>query len=177
MDLTLILTFAFIILTITLFGAFMVYYQLRSQWFDHRFADLQVRQKHYRLLVQAISESAALGDEESHQKLLTRLDGLTVMASPHMIPKLLEFQKFMRSSNVRVLRNSEFWLEQRDEMSRNLILSLREDIYGYEPATTEYLAHWRPLSRTIRKPGPRFEVIPFKRFFRKPANSEFRQQK
>jgi hypothetical protein len=174
MDLNLILIISLIILATILFGAFVVYFQLRRQWFDHQFEDRKIRQKNYRRLIHDLSEAAALGDDESHQRLMARLDSLIVIASPYAIEKLLEFQKFMRVSNVRVLHNSEIWLEQRDELSRDLVRTLREDIYGDEPVTTDRMALWRPLSRTIRKPGSRFEIVPFKRLSPNPPalNSE-----
>jgi hypothetical protein len=115
---------------------------------------------------------------ESYQKLAVQLDSLLIIASPVIISKLSEFQRFIRSGNIRVLKNSEFWLEQRDELSRDLIFSFREDIYGYEPEVVASLTQWKPLSRTIRKPGTRpLEVIPFKLVGSKQANSEFRRQK
>jgi hypothetical protein len=177
MSLNVIAAIILIFLIAALFGAFMVYYQLRRQWLEQQFKDLQFRQKHYLRFIHDLSLDASIGDDEAHHKLLAHLDSLLIVAAPHLIPKILEFQKFMRVSNVWVLRNSEIWLEQRDEISRNLIQALRADIYGYEASTDQTLSEWKPLSRTIRKPGPRFEVIPLKPFAAKLDDSEFRQQK
>ncbi|HTA77197.1 MAG TPA: hypothetical protein VK791_08565 [bacterium] len=166
-----------IFLALLVFGFLMVYYQLRHQWFDHQFEDRKVRQKHYHLLIHNISEAAALGDDESHVRLMASLDSSLVVAAPYLVPRILEFQTFFRVSNVRVLRHSEVWLEQRDELARELIIALRQDIYGFETETFESMSQWRPLSRTPRKPGlGPLEVIPLKPFKYKTTEEDRRQQ-
>jgi hypothetical protein len=166
-----------IFIVLVTFGFMMVYYQLRHQWFSHQFEDRKVRQKHYHLLIHNISEAAALGDDESHVRLMACLDSSLVVVSPYLVPRILEFQTFFRVSNVRVLRHSEVWLEQRDALAKELMIALRQDIYGFETETFESLSQWRPLSRTVRKPGlGPLEVIPLEPFHYKATEQERRQQ-
>jgi hypothetical protein len=178
MSLELIAAIGIILIALAIFGALMVYYQLRHQWFAQQFEDRKIRQEHYRLLIRDISEAAHRMDDDSHQALLTMLDSTVMIASPRMVLKVIEFQKFMRASNIRVLRNSQYWLEQRDELSQDLIKGLRMDAFGYETEVQEGLSEWRPLARTVRKPGEKpFEVVPLKGFLSKWVDSDIEQQK
>lgn len=177
-DLDLSLTIGLIVLAFVLLGGLIVYYNFRRQWFDHLFQERRVRQEQYRNIIYFLSQANQKMDEESHLQLIATLDSSILSASPHIVLQLIEFQKFLTSANLRVLKNSDYWLEEREQMAKKLMSDLRYDLYGPEPIVEESLSRWQPFTRVARKPSdPPFEVISFPPTGSKPFENQSQQQK
>ncbi len=177
-DLDLSITIGLIALAFVLLGGLIVYYNFRRQWFDHIFQERRARQGQYRELIYALSEANQKMDEESHLKLLATLDSSILIASPHIVLQLIDFQKFLSSANLKVLRNSHYWLDERENMTLNLMRNLRYDLYGNESIVDESLADWKPITRPAQKEEePQFEVLTFPPTGSKPFENQSQQQK
>jgi len=178
MDFDLPIAVGIIVTAILLASGMSVYYLLRRQWFETFYQERRVRQEQYRNIIYFLSQANQKMDEESHLQLIATLDSSILVASPHIVLQLIDFQKFLTSANLRVLKNSDYWLDEREQMARHLLSSLRYDLYGSEPIVEEVIGQWQPMTRPARKPSdPPFEVITFQPAVYKPSDSQSQQQK
>ncbi|MEW6042377.1 MAG: hypothetical protein AB1633_12735 [Elusimicrobiota bacterium] len=116
-----------------------------TYWYTKR-SQLQVetrrlKEEYYRSFIKAFSDVAINNsDNEAQKRLSEGFNSLIVIGSPDVVKQLMRFHNFIRISNVEIPRDSAQWLMHHDELLKELIKAMRQDIYGKESNIDMYIS-------------------------------------
>lgn len=108
----------------------------------------RLKEEYYKSFIKALSDVAIDNyDEEAQERLSEGFNSLIVIASPKVVKKLMEFHNFVRIENTTIPRNSEKWSIQHDQLLRELVTVMREDIFGKEKDIDKYISEVHLVGR------------------------------
>ncbi len=108
----------------------------------------RLKEEYYKSFIKALSDVAIDNkDNEAQRRLSEGFNSLIVIGSPAVVKKLMEFHGFARRENTQIPRDSNEWATQHDNLLRDVIKEMRQDIFGKEKNIEKYLANVHLVGR------------------------------
>lgn len=113
----------------------------------------KLKEEYYKSFIKALSDVAIDNfNDEAQKRLSEGFNSLIVIASPAVVKKLMEFHNFIRPQNQSMPRDSNEWLIEHDNMLRDLVKTMREDIFGKEKDIDNYLSQVHLVGKAPKNP-------------------------
>ncbi|NLO91207.1 MAG: hypothetical protein GX410_04360 [Elusimicrobia bacterium] len=118
---------------IGLLGSCLTYYFTKKQQLE--LEQRKLKQAYYEHFLKALSDLANNNTDIDAQKRFSEsCNSLIVIASPMVVHKLMRFYDLV------CMKSHEEARDKHDEYLRDLIIAIRQDIYGFEPSANEMLS-------------------------------------
>lgn len=122
-----------------LFGSCLTYYLAKQQQLDAEQRNL--KREYYKNFIKALSDVAIDNSDDDAQIMFSEsINSLIVIASPAVVQQLMIFHDFIKISNTIIPRGSHEWSERHDKLLKQLVVVIRQDIYGKEHDIDEFLS-------------------------------------
>ncbi len=115
-----------------------------------RMEERKLKEEYYKSFIKAVSDVAIDNyDDEAQRRLSEGFNSLIVIASPKVVKELMDFHNFIRPQNIDISR--EEWTVRHDNLLRQLIKAMREDIFGKERNIDKYISKVHLIGKAPKK--------------------------
>ncbi len=130
-------TTTIIVALLAIFGSCITYYLAQKQQIAAE--QRKLKQDYYRNFIKALSDVALDNTDPNAQARLSEgFNSLIVVGSPLVVQKLTKYHNCTSKSNP-ARRDSQTWLKEHDELLKQLVIAIRQDIYEKENNIDEFL--------------------------------------
>jgi|GEM_PF-3427887 len=115
---------------------------------------------YYRNFIKALNDVAIdNSDYDAQKRIAESFNSLIIIAAPKVVYRLMEFHNFIKTENTEIPRNSREWSEKHDHLLRQLVITIREDLYGREKDIDSLLAGVHLVSNKRNKIKKNFNLL------------------
>ncbi len=115
------------------------YYFTKKQ--ESKNQDRRLKEEYYKSFLKSLSDVALDNyDEKALKALSESFNFLIVIAGAKVVKELMNYHNFVKTTNKTIDRSTEEWSKKHDELLKEMVKAMREDIFGKEKNIDQYIS-------------------------------------